>query len=94
MQNNNMVGINVAGMKKLSLDLIDYCEEFKKIKSTLDNIENKLKNNFSGEAGNNYSNSFKSFINNFDYVSASMRIYSDYCQEIIKKYERHDSSVI
>ena len=91
MQERTMKGINVLGLKKLSLELNEYCEEFKKIKSSLNSIENKLRANFSGEAGNNYANSFKNFISNIDYVSVSMRNYSEYCQETIRKYEKHDA---
>ena len=39
---SSSVGINVEGMKKLSLDLLQFSEEFKKIKNSLDNIELSL----------------------------------------------------
>ena len=91
MQNNNFKGIDSSSLKKLSLELSEYCEEFKKIKSSLNIIESKLRTNFAGEAGYNYANSFKNFINNFDYVSSSMKYYSDYCLDVIRKYEKNDS---
>ena len=86
-------GISTSGMKKLSIDLLEYSEEFRKIKNSLDTIESKLRTNFSGEAANNYNNLFKSFSNNLTYISKSVKGYSEYCEEIIRKYQRHDTNI-
>ena len=82
---DNVLGINVQGMKKLSIDLLEYSEELRKIKNSLDNIENKLKTSFTGEAANAYNNSFKNFSNNIFYLRKKIKNYSDYCEELIKK---------
>ena len=89
--NSRVKGINVQGMKKLSLDLFEYSEQFKKIKSGLDAIENKLRTDFKGEAANSFNNSFKNFNNNLNYVSESIKNYSEYCTNIIRQYEKNDS---
>ena len=87
---DNMKGISSEGIKKLSLDLLEYSEEFMKIKEKLDNIEQRLRNCFIGEAPNSYNNSLKSFNNNITYLSKNIKNYSEFCQEIIRAYEKHD----
>ena len=39
--------------------MLEYSEEFMKIKEKLDNIEQRLRNYFIGEAPNSYNNSLK-----------------------------------
>jgi uncharacterized protein YukE len=87
---DNMKGISSEGIKKLSLDLLEYSEEFMKIKEKLDNVEQRLRNCFIGEAPNSYNNSLKSFNNNITYLSKNIKNYSEFCQEIIRAYEKHD----
>jgi uncharacterized protein YukE len=87
---DNMKGISSEGIKKLSLDLLEYSEEFMKIKEKLDNVEQRLRNCFIGEAPNSYNNSLKSFNNNITYLSKNIKNYSEFCQEIIRSYEKHD----
>lgn len=88
--NNKVYGISSQGMKKLSLDLLEYSEEFTKIKEKLDNIESRLRNCFVGEAPNAFNNSLKTFNNNLTYLSKNVRNYSEFCQEVIRAYEKHD----
>jgi uncharacterized protein YukE len=78
--NNKMYGISSQGMRKLSLDLLEYSEEFMKIKEKLDNIEERLRGCFVGEGPNNYNNSLKAFNNNLTYLSKNIKNYS--CKEI------------
>jgi len=89
---NSFVGINVQGMKKLGVDLLEYSEELRKIKNNFDNIESKLRNSFSGEAANFFDNSFKNFGNNILYLSKNIKNYSDYCEEIIRRYQIQDTN--
>lgn len=84
-------GISEQGMRKLSYDFLDYYEEFKKIKSSLDNIESRLKTTLVGDIGNSYIKSLNDFNKNITYVSESMKIYSEFFLETIKKYEYQDS---
>ncbi len=88
--NNKMYGISSQGMRKLSLDLLEYSEEFMKIKEKLDNIEGRLRSCFVGEGPNSYNNSLKAFNNNLTYLSKNVRNYSEFCQEVIRSYEKHD----
>ena len=88
--NNKIYGISSQGMRKLSLDLLEYSEGLMKIKERLDNIEGRLRGCFIGEAPNCYNNSLKSFTSNLIYLSKNISNYSEFCQEIVRSYEKHD----
>ena len=88
--NDKMQGISSEGIKKLSLDLLEYSEEFMKIKGKLDNIEQRLRSCFVGEAPNSYNNSLKSFNNNLIYLSKNVKNYAEFCQTVITSYEKQD----
>ena len=88
--NDKVLGISSQGMRKLSLDLLEYSEEFMKIKEKLDGIEGRLRGCFIGEAPNSFNNSLKSFNNNLTYLSKNVKNYSEFCQEVIRAYEKHD----
>ena len=87
---NGIYGINLMGLKKLSLDMISYQEEFKKIFSEINNIVLDSKSYFIGEAGDVFRKNFNDFSANFRIVTNSMQIYSDDFLQVIKNYKKND----
>ncbi|MCI8588610.1 MAG: hypothetical protein HFG40_03055 [Bacilli bacterium] len=83
-------GINAQGLRKLSLDMITYEEDFQKIFSELQNIMNQTKAIFDGEAGNQYRKNFDNFSTNFKVITNSMKNYSEDFISVIKQYEKRE----
>ena len=90
MNNNMVIGINTEGLKKLGYDLLEYSEEFQKIKNELDEIERRLRYNFVGDGPDLFNDSVKSFADNLTYISKNIKNYHELCQDIIKSYDKQD----
>ena len=92
MDNGKTKGINTAGIKQLGLDMIEYAQEFKKIKNSIQTIANRLRKSMAGEVANEYINSLNEFCENFDYICDNIKNYSDACYQIIHLYEEYDEN--
>lgn len=92
MDNREPKGINSDGMKQLGLDILEYSQEFKKIKNSIQTISNRLRKSMAGEVANEYINSLNEFSENFDYICENMKNYSDVCYQIIHLYEKYDEN--
>lgn len=88
---NDISGINAQGLRKLSLDMITYEEDFQKIFFELQNIINQTKEIFDGEAGNQFRKNFDNFSANFKVITNSMKNYSEDFITVIRQYEKYEA---
>lgn len=89
-ERTDVSGINAQGLRKLSLDMITYEEEFQKIFLELQNMVNQTKIIFDGEAANQFRKNFDDFSTNFKVVTNSMKNYSEDFLTVIKQYEKNE----
>ena len=90
---NDTIGLNEEGIKKVIMDIYDYCEKINKTLNQISDVVEDTKNFYCCDTADEYRKKFTEFSSNFPTIVNSLKSYADDLNKLKSNVSLIDSNM-